>query len=96
MAETHPSFRQPADTTVPVWRYTDLSKFVWMLQKNALYFSRADLLGDPYEGQVIRRMAVEGPLSVIANSKPRSTRAAGSLVRRKWGWSSGRASKCSA
>jgi hypothetical protein len=69
MAETHPSFRQPADTMVPVWRYTDLSKFVWMLQKKALYFSRADLLGDPYEGYVTRRMALEGPLSVIAQLK---------------------------
>jgi hypothetical protein len=28
----------------------DLAKFLWMLQKNALFFARADQLGDPYEG----------------------------------------------
>lgn len=67
MAEKHPSFRQPEDATIPVWRYTNLSKFAWMLQNSALYFSRADLLGDPYEGYVTKRMAVEGPVEVIAH-----------------------------
>jgi hypothetical protein len=28
----------------------DLAKFLWMLERGALYFCRADLLGDPYEG----------------------------------------------
>jgi hypothetical protein len=57
MAESHPSFPQPEDTGVSVWRYIDLSKFVWMLQRKALYFTRADLLGDPYEAYYTRAMA---------------------------------------
>jgi hypothetical protein len=28
----------------------NLTKFLWMLQQNALYFCRSDFLGDPYEG----------------------------------------------
>jgi hypothetical protein len=57
MATTHPSFHQPDDTSISVWRYTDLSKFIWMLQKRAFYFARADLLDDPYEGYHTRVMA---------------------------------------
>lgn len=30
----------------------DLPKFVWMLENSALYFPRADLLGDSYEGAI--------------------------------------------
>ena len=32
----------------------DLAKFVWLLQKRALFFARADKLGDPYEGYYTR------------------------------------------
>jgi hypothetical protein len=38
----------PADTRI--WRYMDFVKFVAMLERGGLYFSRADLLGDPFEG----------------------------------------------
>jgi hypothetical protein len=44
-----PSFEQPADDD-RVWRYLDFPKFVWLLERAALYFARADLLGDPFEG----------------------------------------------
>ena len=49
MISEHSSFEPPADRDVSVWRYMDLAKFLWMLQKNALFFARADQLGDPYE-----------------------------------------------
>jgi hypothetical protein len=49
---SHESFRQPADVTIALWRYMDLSKFAALLQKRALVFSRADKLGDPFEGSV--------------------------------------------
>jgi hypothetical protein len=39
-----------------LWRYMDLAKFVWMLQRRALYFCRLDALGDPYEGHYTRPM----------------------------------------
>lgn len=35
-----------------VWRYMDFAKLVSMLQLRGLYFSRADLLGDPFEGAI--------------------------------------------
>ena len=57
MVERHPSFPPPPDPHVPVWRYMDLTKFVWMLQMKALYFCRADRLGDPYEGYYTAPMA---------------------------------------
>jgi hypothetical protein len=46
----HESFQPPSSPDVSIWRYMDLTKFLWMLQKKALYFARSDLLGDPYEG----------------------------------------------
>jgi len=40
----------PQDPATKIWRYMDFTKFVSMLETRALYFSRADLLGDPFEG----------------------------------------------
>jgi hypothetical protein len=47
---SHPTFVQPSDSAVKLWRYMDFTKFVSLLEQRALFFSRADLLGDPYEG----------------------------------------------
>lgn len=38
----------PQDATL--WRYTDFTKFVSLMDKKSLFFSRADKLGDPFEG----------------------------------------------
>ncbi|MFN8224152.1 MAG: hypothetical protein U0R50_13000 [Gaiellales bacterium] len=46
---THPVFNAPPDDTV-VWRYIDLAKLISLLDHRALYFARADTLGDPHEG----------------------------------------------
>jgi hypothetical protein len=35
----------------------DLTKFVWMLQKKALYFCQAGAIGDPFEGHYTELMA---------------------------------------
>ncbi len=48
------NFKQSASPEVWVWRYLDLPKFVSMLETSRLYLSRADLLGDPYEGSLTR------------------------------------------
>jgi hypothetical protein len=48
--EEHPHFRPPDDPEIPIWRYMDFTKFVWTLDNRALFFSRADLLGDRFEG----------------------------------------------
>ena len=52
MRQSHESFIQPPDTSIKVWRYSDLSKFVALLQDSRIYFSRADVLGDPFEGSI--------------------------------------------
>ena len=50
-AETdHPVFEAPTDVNVKIWRYMDFTKFVSLIDTNALFFSRSDLLGDSYEG----------------------------------------------
>jgi hypothetical protein len=46
----HPAIRQPKDPHVSVWKYMDLAKYVSMLEKKGLYFSRLDALNDPFEG----------------------------------------------
>jgi hypothetical protein len=35
-----------------LWRYMDFAKFVALLEQRSLYFARADLLGDAFEGAV--------------------------------------------
>jgi hypothetical protein len=39
-----------AKSEFKIWRYMDLSKLISILDKKALYFPRADNLGDPFEG----------------------------------------------
>jgi hypothetical protein len=47
---THPSFPQPNDPETKIWRYIDFTKLVSMFEQNGIFFSRADILGDPFEG----------------------------------------------
>jgi hypothetical protein len=49
----HPSFPEPAPSD-RVWRYLDFTKFVALLERKVLYFSRVDLLGDRFEGCLSR------------------------------------------
>src|SRR5687767_6342526 len=35
-----------------IWKYTDFTKFVEMLSSGSLFFCRADLLGDNFEGSL--------------------------------------------
>lgn len=46
----HPSFPQPDDPNAGLWRYMSIEKLVSVLETQALWFSRADHLGDPHEG----------------------------------------------
>lgn len=43
--------KPPLDDAV-IWRYMNFTKFVSLLDKSALFFARADKLGDPFEGSV--------------------------------------------
>ena len=53
-AQEHPVFSRPAQLDAPVWRYIDVAKYLSMLQSRALFFSRLDRLGDPFEGSLPR------------------------------------------
>ena len=50
----HPSFPQPEDKSIKIWRYIDFTKFVSVFENSALFFCRADKLGDPFEGSYAR------------------------------------------
>lgn len=49
MYKEHELFVPPAPDAV-LWRYLDFTKFVSLLDKQALFLPRADKLGDPFEG----------------------------------------------
>jgi hypothetical protein len=51
-----PVFKPPANESISVWRYMNLSKFIWMIQRKALYFCRSDKLG-PFEGHYTKAIA---------------------------------------
>jgi hypothetical protein len=52
MCEKHDTFEAPEDENQIIWRYMDFSKFVSLLDKKALYFSRLDKLSDSFEGSL--------------------------------------------
>ena len=49
MYKEHPAFNPPTDSAV-LWRYMDFTKFASLLDRSALFFARADNLGDSFEG----------------------------------------------
>jgi hypothetical protein len=49
----HEVFTRPPETA-RLWRYMNLSKYLAMLSTETLWFSRADRLGDPFEGSISR------------------------------------------
>jgi len=70
MYSDHPHLWPPPDDTV-LWRYMDFTRFVSLLEKEALFFCRPDLLGDPFEGSLSHvtppafpQDLREGPVSV--------------------------------
>lgn len=48
--EEHSEFTWPTDPSATLWRYLDLPKYLSMLESNALFFCRLDMLNDPFEG----------------------------------------------
>jgi hypothetical protein len=50
MYKEHPDFKSPQNEDAKIWRYMDFSKLVCLIDKSALFFARADKLGDPFEG----------------------------------------------
>jgi len=50
MYKEHYVFESPKDENAKIWRYMDFTKFLSLLDKSALFFTRVDKLGDPFEG----------------------------------------------
>ena len=50
----NPFYRYPADPNVLVWRYVNFAKFVSLLDSSSLFFPRASLFDDSFEGSVSR------------------------------------------
>jgi len=50
MYEEHPIFEKPSDENATIWRYMDFTKFVSLLDRQSLFFARADTMPDPFEG----------------------------------------------
>ena len=46
----HNDFEIPENQNVKIWRYLDFTKYVSLLDKKALFFTRADKLADVFEG----------------------------------------------
>ena len=44
------AFFEPPPAEAVLWRYMDFTKFASLLDRSALFFARADKLGDPFEG----------------------------------------------
>lgn len=46
----HPCFQQPENENILLWRYMDFTKFIALISSKSLFFCRADLFADPFEG----------------------------------------------
>jgi hypothetical protein len=51
-----PSFKIPSDIGIKIWRYMNLAKYLAILQRRSLFFTRASLLVDPFEGSSTKVM----------------------------------------
>jgi hypothetical protein len=50
------SASEPIGTNLKLWRYLDFTKYVSMLDKKSLYFTRSDTLNDPFEGSYTKNI----------------------------------------
>lgn len=52
MLKKHPCVERSRNENAKIWRYLDFTKFVSLLDRQALFFCRADKLSDPFEGSL--------------------------------------------
>lgn len=55
MHEDHPVFEAPTNPDISIWRYMDLAKFLSLLEDEALFFARSDMMSDKFEGSTTRK-----------------------------------------
>ena len=58
----HYAFTPPENEDAKIWRYMDFTKFVSLLDKGALFFARADRLGDPFEGSYTKATLISSEI----------------------------------
>lgn len=71
MFKPHEDFKQIDDTAL-LWRYQDLPRYLDLLLKQQLFFSRADRFEDPFEGQYTQEAKeelVKEQVEKMGNSK---------------------------
>jgi hypothetical protein len=61
MYKEHTVFEPPQNEDAKIWRYMDFTKFVSLLDKSALFFTRADQLGDSFEGALSKANKILRP-----------------------------------
>jgi hypothetical protein len=59
-------YKYPEDRNQKIWRYMDFTKFVAMLDDQALFFPRVSLLSDSYEGSV-SQVTIQNRPRIIEN-----------------------------
>jgi hypothetical protein len=55
ISASDPVFLNVSDRSVPIWRYMDIIKFISLIDRQSLFFTRLDNLGDPFEGSLTKR-----------------------------------------
>lgn len=50
----HEFYKHPENVDQPIWRYMDVAKFLSLLEDSSLFFPRATLFEDKFEGSVSR------------------------------------------
>jgi hypothetical protein len=55
LSEILEDFKPPEDLNAKVWRFMSLARYIDLLDNRSVFFSRADLLGDPFEGSQTRK-----------------------------------------
>src|SRR4051794_10781503 len=68
MLEKHPHMFEPRPDAV-LWRFTDFTKFVSLLDTSALYFTQAKRMADNYEG-IFSKPLVENSLEIFGQMFP--------------------------
>src|SRR5918911_3962952 len=76
----YPRFEEPEDQE-KVWRYMDFTKFMWLVDKSALYFARTDTFLDKWEGAYPKQNSIthlglyrdSGPDRIVKLRKSYST-----------------------
>lgn len=75
MVEGYATRGKPAKGDAKIWKYMDFAKFISLLDRKALFFPRADKLGDPFEGSFpkINVTKRKGAFTTLLETKDLST-----------------------